>query len=230
MVWLWVAAFIVLDGTVALVGGLLPDRWLLRHRPVMLGFAAGALLSVAVLDLVPEAVDARGAVIIPWLVAGIAALAALDYVFDAHGHHTRSVSFALLGSDAVHNFGDGVAIAGAFVHSIHLGVITSLAVLIHELPQELADYAILREARMPKGRSLLWLALVQLTAGLGAAVALIGATLGDTHAIILALAASTFIYIALVELMPDILRSGSRRERLVALGALVAGAALIAVL
>ena len=230
MVWLWVAAFIVLDGTVALVGGLLPDRWLLRHRPVMLGFAAGALLSVAVLDLVPEAVDARGAVIIPWLVAGIAALAALDYVFDAHGHHTHSVAFALLGSDAVHNFGDGVAIAAAFLHSTHLGVITSVAVLVHELPEELADYAILRESQIAKARSLLWLALVQLTAGLGAAVTLLGATLGNGHAIVLAIAGGTFIYIALVELMPDILRTGSKRERIVALASLVAGAGLIALL
>jgi zinc and cadmium transporter len=230
MVWLWVGAFVVLDGAAALVGGLLPDRWLLRHRAVMLGFAAGALLSVAVLDLVPEALASRGAVVIPWLVAGIVALAALDYMFDAHGHHTHSVAFALLGSDAVHNFGDGVAIAAAFLQSTHLGVITSIAVLVHELPEELADYAILREARIAKGRSLWWLALVQLTAGLGAAATLLGATLGNGHAIVLAIAGGTFVYIALVELMPDILRRGTRRDRIVAFAGLLAGAALIAML
>lgn len=230
MVWLWVASFVVLDGAAALVGGLLPDRWLLRHRPVMLGFAAGALLSVAVIDLVPEAVASRGAIVIPWLVTGIVALAALDYLFGAHGHHEHSVAYALLGSDAVHNFGDGVAIAGAFLHSTHLGVITSIAVLVHELPQELADYAILREARIAKGRSLVWLALVQLTAGLGAAVTLLGATLGNGHAIVLAIAGGTFIYIALVELMPDVLRKGPRRERLAAVVGLAVGVAAIALL
>lgn len=230
MVWIWVMAFVALDGAIALVGGLLPDQFLTRHRPVMLGFAAGALLSVAVLDIVPEALDARGAIVIPWLVAGMVALAALDYLFDAHGHHTHSVAYALLGSDAVHNFGDGVAIAAAFVHSTQLGVVTSIAVLVHELPEELADYAILRESRMAKRRSLLWLALVQLTAGLGAAITLLGATIGNVHVIVLAIAGGTFIYIALVELMPDILRSGSRHDRLVALAGLVAGAALIAML
>lgn len=230
MVWLWVTAFVVLDGAVALIGGFLPDRWLLRHRPVMLGFAAGALLSVAVLDVVPEALASRGAIVLPWLAAGIVALAALDYLFDAHGHHTHSVGFALLGSDAVHNFGDGVAIAGAFLHSTHLGVITSFAVLVHELPEELADYAILREAKMAKRRSLAWLALIQLTAGLGAAVTLLGASLGNGHAIALAIAGGTFIYIALVELMPDILRRGTRRDRVVAFASLIAGAALIALL
>ncbi len=230
MVWLWVMAFVVLDGAVALAGGLVPERFLSRQRPVMLGFAAGALLSVAVLDIVPEALDARGAVVIPWLVAGMVGLAALDYLFDAHGHHTYSVAYALLGSDAVHNFGDGVAIAAAFMHSTNLGVVTSVAVLVHELPEELADYAILRESRVSRGRSLFWLALVQLTAGLGAAITLLGATLGNIHTIVLAIAGGTFIYIALVELMPDILRNGTWRDRLVALAALVAGAALIAVL
>ena len=231
MVWLWVTVFVVLDGAVALVGGLLPDRWLVRQRPVMLGFAAGALLSVAVLDIVPEALASRGAIVLPWLAAGILVLAALDYMFAAHGHHhAHSVGFALLGSDAVHNFGDGVAIAGAFLHSTHLGVITSLAVLVHELPQELADYAVLREAKLAKRRSLVWLALVQLTAGLGAAVTLLGASLGNSHAIALAIAGGTFVYIALVELLPDVLRSGTRRERMVALAALLAGALLIAML
>lgn len=230
MVWLWVTAFVVLDGAVALIGGFLPDRWLLRHRPVMLGFAAGALLAVAVLDVVPEALASRGAIVIPWLVAGVAVLAALEYVFRAHGRHTHSVSFALLGSDAVHNFGDGIAIAGAFLHSTHLGVITSLAVLVHELPEELADYAILREARIAKRRSLVWLALVQLTAGLGAAVTLLGASLGKGHAIALAIAGGTFVYIALVDLLPDVLRSGTRHDRVLALVGLVAGALLIAML
>ncbi len=230
MIWIWVMAFVTLDGAVALVGGLLPDRWLARHRPVMLGFAAGALLSVAVLDIVPEALHARGAVVIPWLVAGMVALAALDYLFDAHGHHTHSVGYALLGSDAVHNFGDGVAIAAAFLTSTHLGVVTSVAVLLHELPEELADYAILRETRMAKRRSLFWLALVQMTAGLGAAVTLLGATLGNVHTIVLAIAGGTFVYIAIVELMPDVLRTGARRDRLIALAGLIAGAALIAML
>jgi zinc and cadmium transporter len=229
MVWLWVAAFVVLDGAVALVGGLLPDHWLIRHRPVMLGFASGALLSAAVLDILPEALAARGWVVIPWLLGGIVVLAAFDHLFQAHGHHKHSVSYALLGSDAVHNFGDGIAIAAAFLTSTHLGIITSLAVLLHELPEELADYAILREQKMPKGRSLWWLALVQMTAGLGAALTLLGASLGSGHAIVLAIAGGTFIYIAVFELLPDVLRGSTTRDRLIALAGLVAGAALIAV-
>jgi len=234
MIWAWVTAAVVLDGAVALVGGLLPDRWLMRHRPTMLGFAAGALLAAAVLDLVPDALDARGVVVVPWLAASIVALAALDYVFGVHGHHHEQarnpVAYGLLASDAVHNFGDGIAIAAAFLSSTHLGVITSIAVLVHELPEELADYAVLRVARVGKRRSLVALALVQLTAGVGAAVTLLGATLGHGHghSIVLAIAGGTFIYIALVELMPDILREGSRRDRLVALASFAAGAVLIA--
>jgi zinc and cadmium transporter len=227
VVWIWVAAFVVLDGAVALVGGLMPDRWLVRHRPVMLGFAVGALLSVAAVDIVPDALAEGGASVLPWLIAGIAVLAAFDFLFDTHGHHTHSIAYALLGSDAVHNFGDGIAIAAAFLHSTHLGIVTSLAVLLHELPEELADYAILRESKLAKGKSLLWLAVVQMTAGLGAALTLLGATLGSGHAVMLAIAGGTFVYIALVELLPDIVRGDNR---IVAFAGLVAGAVLIALL
>jgi zinc and cadmium transporter len=140
------------------------------------------------------------------------------------------VTYALLGSDAVHNFGDGIAIAAAFLQSTHLGLITSVAVLLHELPEELADYAVLRESKMPKRRSLWWLAIVQMTAGLGAAITLLGATLGTGRGIVLAIAGGTFIYIAVVELLPDVFRHGTRHDRLVALVGLLAGAALLALL
>jgi len=233
MLWLWVAAAVVVDGAAALVGGLLPDRWLNRHRPLMMGFAAGALLAAALLDMVPEAIASRGVLVLPWLLGSMVALAGFEWLLGVHDHHEHGknpLPYALLASDAFHNFGDGIAIAAAFLSSTHLGIVTSLAVIVHEVPEELADYAVLRAARIGKRNALIWLTVVQMTAGIGAAVTLLGASLGHGGGEFLAVAAGTFIYIALVELMPDVLRGGPARDRWSALGGLVLGIAAIWIL
>jgi len=223
---LWVALAIALDGAAGLAGALVPERWLVRYRPALLGFAAGALLAAALLDLLPDALAAQGERVLPWLLASIVALAAFEWLLPLHDHHDHlgaATPYALLGSDALHNFGDGMAIAAAFMASPRFGVITTLAVIVHEVPQEVADYAVLRGAGVGKRRALLGLVCVQLTAALGAIVTLAGASLLGANGIILAIAAGTFVYIACVELLPDVLRRGPRRERVGALAALAAG-------
>jgi zinc and cadmium transporter len=232
MTWLWVTAAIVIDGAAALVGGLMPDRWLTRHRPLMMGFAAGALLAAALLDMVPEAIESRGVLVLPWLLGSMAVLALVERLVRTRGHREHGhnpLPAALLGSDAIHNFGDGIAIAAAFVTSTHLGIVTSLAVVIHELPEELADYAVLRAAHIRKRNALFWLTLVQMTAGIGAAVTLLGASLGHGDGVFLSIAAGTFVYIAL-ELLPDVVRHAAARDRWVALAGFTAGVAVIWIL
>jgi zinc and cadmium transporter len=227
---LWVALAVALDGAAGLAGALVPERWLVRYRPVLLGFAAGALLAAGLLDLLPEALAAQGERVLPWLLASIVALAAFEWLLPLHDHHDHlggATPYALLGSDALHNFADGMAIAAAFMASPRFGVITTLAVIVHEVPQEVADYAVLRGANVSKRRALLGLVLVQLTAGLGAAATLAGASLMGANGIILAIAAGTFVYIACVELLPDVLRRGPRRDRIGALAALAAGVVLV---
>ena len=231
---LWVTLAVLLDGAVALVGGALPDRWLLRHRGAMLAFAAGALLSAALLDLLPEAIESSGLRVLPWLLGGVVVLAILEAVFAAHAPHDdrrmRVGPIALVASDALHNFGDGIAIAAAFASSAHLGLVTSLAVIVHELPEELADYAVLRSAEYGKARALLVLAAVQLTAGLGAAATLFGLHVrGTATGYVVAIAAGTFVYIACADLLPELLHGGARAgRRATAMIALVIGALVIA--
>ncbi|MGE5185008.1 MAG: ZIP family metal transporter [Acidobacteriota bacterium] len=221
---LWVTIAIVLDGAVALVGGVLPERWLQRQRPLALGFAAGALVAAAAFDLMPEAYETRGLGAVGWLAGSIAVLALAERLVEHHHEHADMTAFALLGSDALHNFGDGIAIAAAFLASPRLGAITAVAVIVHETPEELADYAILRARGMTKRRALVALALIQLTAGIGAAATLLGAGVGDYNGIMLAIAAGTFLYIAVAELVPEIARAGKLRAAL----AVVVGAAVIA--
>lgn len=231
--WLWVTVAVIVDGAAALVGGLMPDRWLTRYRPILLGFASGALLATALLDLVPDALGQGGRAIIPWLLGGMLVLAALEWLVGTHDHHGHGVTpvpYALLASDGVHNFGDGVAIAAAFTSSVRLGVITALAVIVHEVPEEIADYAVLRASRIGKRKALWALVAVQMTAALGAWGTLLGASLVRRQGVLLALAAGTFLYIALVELMPDVLRRGAMRDRVTAVVGLAVGVAMIALL
>lgn len=233
--WLWVTAAVIVDGAAALVGGLIPDRWLTRYRPALLGFASGALLAAALLDLVPDALDQAGVAIWPWLLGAMLALAAFEWFIGTrdhhhHGHRMGPVPYALLASDAVHNFGDGIAIAAAFTTSVRLGIITALAVIVHEVPEEVADYAVLRSSQIGKRKALWALLLVQMTAALGAWVTLLGASLVHRQGVLLALAAGTFLYIALVELMPDVLRHGAMRDRVIAIVGLAFGVAVVALL
>ena len=114
-------------------------------------------------------------------------------------------------ADGVHNFCDGMTIAAAFTMSPRVGVVTSIAVILHELPQELADYALLRSAGMSRRGALLNLALVQLTAGLGAATTLLASQWSaGNEGIVLSLAAGMFLYIGAHDLLPEVVRAKQR--------------------
>jgi zinc and cadmium transporter len=233
--WIWIAAAIVVDGAAGLIGGLLPDRWIERRRTGLAGFAAGALLAAALLDILPEALAARGSEALYWAFGAFGFGALVEWGLRSHVHRRGGTPgpaspVVLLGSDALHNIGDGIAIAAAFLVSIPLGVVTSLAVIVHEVPEELADYALLRASGMTKRRALLALGMVQLTAALGAVGTLIAAT--ETRAlagIALSISAGTFLFIATADLLPEVVRSAVRgRARTEAIVGFTLGFAAVA--
>jgi zinc and cadmium transporter len=210
MTWLWVVIAVVLDGAVALVGGLLPERWLARYRGPMLGLATGTLLASGLGELFPEALASTGVVALAWMAGAMVLVGVTERASARRGHHRMEpvVPVALLGSDALHNIGDGMAIAAAFLVSGRLGVFTSAAVLVHELPEEIADYALLRAAGMTKRTALAGLAVVQLTAGIGAVGTLAAASLlARANGPILAVASGLFVYISAFDLVPELVRA-----------------------
>jgi zinc and cadmium transporter len=226
---LWIALAVVLDGAVGLSGAIVPDGWLARHRMDMLGFAVGALVATAALDLIPTAFARTGVIAFAWMAVGVVVIVAVELVLArSHGSRRAGLPYALLGSDAVHNLADGMAIAAAFLISTRLGVVTAAAVIVHEVPEEIADYAVLRAAGLRKRWSLVWLAGVQLTAALGAALVVVGATTFGIEGPALAIGASTFLYIALVDLLPEVVRAS--HERRSPLGWLGAGIVVMALL
>jgi zinc and cadmium transporter len=204
-----IAAAIAADGLAALVGAFLPEASLRRHRAALLGFATGVLVGTTVLDLVPAALgETRPGTVLAVLVAGGSAMALLERGIGGLGRRpTSRVAWMLLGADALHNAADGAAIAAAFLISVPLGLATSLAVIAHELPEELADYLVLRGSAVGRRRALVAMMVVQLTAAIGAVLTLVLAgTWRRISGIALAVGAGTFLYIGLVDLAPVLFR------------------------
>jgi zinc and cadmium transporter len=235
--WLWIAGAITVNGAIALVGGVISERWLSRHRSGLIGFAAGTLLVAALLDILPEALETYGPGAVWWCAGGFIAVALAEWSLHSHVHRRGSEASAtvppltLLASDALHNISDGMAIAAAFMISTPLGVITSLAVIVHEVPEEIGDYVLLRAAGLDKRRALLALAGVQATAAVGALGMIAAASLTtDLASIALSIAAGTFLFISATDLLPEVMRAGcTRRERTESVAGFGLGAVIVAI-
>jgi zinc and cadmium transporter len=240
---IWLA--VLADGLAGLTGGLLSERWLARHLSALVAFSAGALLGAVFLEVFPEAVEATGPAAFQWALASFLALTFLEWFLGPH-HHDHSthepghqhhapikasstVVPSLLAADALHNIGDGAAVAAAFLASPQAGVATALAVIAHELPQEVGDYALLRAAGLSRSRALLALGGVQLTAVLGAGAVLLGSQLiQGLEGLILALASGTFLYIGATDLLPELRHSSTPSERRGRLVGFLLGLGLVA--
>jgi zinc and cadmium transporter len=126
--------------------------------------------------------------------------------------HTRAGAMILIG-DSIHNFVDGVAIAAAFAGSISLGIATSVAVIAHEMPQEVGDFVILLESGFSRSRALFFNALSSLTAILGAILTYFLLPVAQSLVpYLLSMSAASFIYIALADLVPGRRATGGLRS------------------
>ncbi|MBI3542182.1 MAG: ZIP family metal transporter [Deltaproteobacteria bacterium] len=212
-IWLIVGA-ILLDGLAGLAGGLLPQAFVQRHITSLLAFAAGTLISATFLDLLPHALSsgAPASQILAAALAGFTCFYAIETFIGSHaagqgGHKHDTIGPMLLIGDAIHNATDGIALAAAFLIDVKTGLATTLAVLVHELPQEIGDYAILIGHGYSRGRALFWLFLVQLSAFVGAAAALWVASLAHASSpLLLSVSAGGFLYIASANLLPELHR------------------------
>jgi zinc and cadmium transporter len=185
-----------------------------RIVPWLVSYAVGALLGVALLALLPEALDTlKPSVVFGTLLAGILTFFILEkLVLLRHCHtdecsvHGATVPLVLIG-DAFHNFIDGAIICTAVLTSVPLGINTAIAVAAHEIPQEVGDVAILLSAGYSRGGALM-LNLVSGASGLvGALVAYaaVGVVPG-VRPFILAFSSASLLYIAMSDLIPDLHR------------------------
>ncbi len=183
-------------------------RWV-AHR--ILGFAIGALLGVAFFDIIPEAAQALGErVAFGYVVFGIVIFFAAEKLLRWYHHHegheseVRPFATLILAGDAIHNFIDGVALAVSFLVSVPLGIATTIAVLLHEVPQEVADFGVLVKGGFSRRRALGYNFLISLTTILGAVAGYAaGQALAWLLPYILAVIGGNFLYIALSDLIPE---------------------------
>ncbi len=150
---------------------------------------------------------------------------------DHHAHHhgfDKSAGALIILGDSIHNFVDGVLIAAAFLTDVKLGIVTSLAVATHEIPQEVGDFAILLHSGYSKGKALFYNVLASLTTVLGGILAYYSLEdLHDSLPYFLALAASSFIYIAVADLIPSLHKKTDMKTSLQQIALIAAGVFLI---
>ena len=232
----------------ALVAGvfmLLPAARRNALLPHLVSFATGALLGAALLALLPHALDAGAGAhgIGLALAAGIIAFFVLEKLVlwrhchvdacEAHGpqdhHRDRASATLILWGDAFHNLLDGVLIAAAFLTDPHLGVVTTVAVFAHEIPQEVGDLAILLNGGMSRKRALALNIAVSLTSVAGAVVAwfLLAQAL-EWLPYALAIAAASFLYVAVADLIPGLHRRVDARTSVQQVVLIAVGIAVIA--
>lgn len=212
----YILLFTLLGSVASLIGGvvlLFRQTLALKISHVLFSFAAGTLLGAAFFDLLPEASEQAGETdIFLWTLVGMLVFFLLErFIRWFHHHHAHkdetvepTVPLIMFG-DSIHNFIDGVAIAATFLASIPLGIVTSLAVAAHEIPQEMGDFAILLHKGVPRRKVLFFNILSSLTAILGALLTFFaGEFVKGMLPVFLSVTAGFFIYIAASDLIPEI--------------------------
>lgn len=216
MVLTWITCFSFLGsvGAISLASAYLlaPEKIRQGVVPSLISYATGTLLGAAFLGLLPHAVSqAQPTPVLAVVLAGIVGFFVLEkIVVWRHCHdancekHGRAGPLILVG-DAFHNFVDGVAIAAAFFASIPVGIATGLAVLAHELPQEVGDFAILLESGYTRRQAILYNILSGLSTFPGALLAYFFLTATQRLTpYVMAISAASFIYIAIADLIPSL--------------------------
>ena len=246
----WIIIFCLLGGLLSVLAAalfLVLSESLRNHvLPHLVSFATGTLLGAAFLGLLPHALGAVAGTdvhIIPMTVLlGLLGFFLLEKMVlwrHCHADHCEvhapdqksrehSTGAMILVGDGLHNFLDGILIAAAFLTDIHLGVVTSVAVAAHEIPQEVGDFAVLLHSGFSRKRAFLYNILTSLATVVGGVLAWFA--LQSVEAIlpfVLAIAASSFIYIAVADLIPTLHQRVEGSATLQQIVLIVAGILLI---
>jgi zinc and cadmium transporter len=224
MLFIWIVTFSLLGsvGAIILAGAylLFPEKIRQTIIPYLISYATGTLLGAAFLGLLRHALEsAPAASVLSTVLIGILVFFLLEkIVLWRHCHDVECEKHAnagplLLFGDALHNFIDGIAIATAFVASFPVGVTTALAVLAHELPQEVGEFAILLEGGYSRYRAFKYNLISSLSTLPGAVLAyLYLMEVQKFAANIMALSAASFIYIAIADLIPSLHKRSSFKQ------------------
>lgn len=221
----------------------LKEKLLRRVLMGLVGFASGTLLGGAFINLLPEALaqaslpdsNVTVATTFYFVVLGIVVFFAVEkFLHWRHCHEegceVHAFAYTNLVGDAVHDFIDGMIIAATFVARFDLGFATTLAVVFHEIPQEMGDFGVLIYGGFSKKRALTYNFIVALTAVLGALITYFVVFLRASCALLIPFAAGGFIYIAATDLMPELHKKSHAGESIVQVISIMLGLGLMAYL
>lgn len=212
LLWIILATFAL--SAVSLIGAftlVIKESILKRLTIPLVAFSAGALIGGALLHLIPESISMTGDIIssMLWVIVGFTLFLIFEQFIHWHhchrmpSEHKHPVTYMILFSDSIHNFIDGLAIGAAFLVNPGLGLVTTLAIAAHEIPQELGDFGILIHGGWQKSRALLFNFLSGLTMVAGGVLA--WAIAREVEILfLLPFAAGNFIYIAASDLIPEL--------------------------
>ncbi|MFW5450639.1 MAG: ZIP family metal transporter [Methylophagaceae bacterium] len=251
---LWIIGFSLIGGLLSVI---LASTFLLLSEnarnvavPHLVSFAIGALLGASFLGLIPHALDYTPTIdahdIGLTLLLGLLSFFVLEkFVLWRHCHSDhcdvhlpdsshnhdykgQATGTLILVGDAIHNFVDGILIAAAFMTDLHLGIVTALAIAAHEIPQELGDFIILLHSGFKRSKALYYNVLSSLGTVVGALLAYFAlADMQHLLPYILVVAASSFIYIAVADLIPGLHHKVKPSETLQQVSLIAAGTIFI---
>jgi len=217
------------------------EKWAKSISKYLINFAVGAMLGVVFLDILPETLNlVPSSSILMYSLIGIITFYLLEKTLFWYHHHSMEqiwhknhtaeekihpVGFLIMLGDALHNFIDGLIIGAAFLTNFALGMTTSIAVLFHELPEEVGIFAVLIHAKFKRTKIIVYNIAAQLCAVIGALVGLLYLPLFSKNltAAVLAFAAGSFIYIANTDLLPETHREKEPVKSLVQIVLLLIG-------
>jgi len=242
LIWVYSLISVIIVSLISLIGiftlSLEVER-LKRILIYMLAFSAGALFGDVCFHIFPE-ISSEGFSVLSgsMVLAGIVLFFSVEkFIHWQHCHmpitkqHIHSFAYMNLVGDSFHNFIDGLIIGASYLFSIPLGIATSLAVILHEIPQEIGDFGVLLHGGFSKWKALLMNFLTALAAVIGVIVALVlGSYSENISAILVPLAAGGFIYIAGADLIPELHKETGFRKSLLQLVAFLLGMGVMALL
>lgn len=203
---------------------------------LLVGFAAGALLGDVFIHLLPEiSENGFGINSAFYILSGIIAFFVLEKVVRWHHchnsegtcHEHKHLATMNLVGDGFHNLIDGMIIAGSYLAGMQIGIATTIAVLLHEIPQEIGDFAVLLHSGMKKGKALLLNFASGLIALIGAGIVFALSSLTSILTFIVPFTAGGFLYIAVADLLPELHKKNTVKSSIMQLFVIVLGIAVM---
>ncbi len=229
----WIIASTFLVSLISFVGLLvlaISKKTLQKLLLFLVSLAAGALMGGAFLDLIPEAVkDYKNENVFLYILVGFSIFFIIEKLLHwRHCHtedcHAHSFAYMSLIGDGIHNFMDGLIIGVSFVVDINLGIATTLAVSLHEIPCEIGDFAVLVYGGFSERKALFLNFVTALTATIGGVTGYFLSQRADSlEKILLAISAGGFIYIAASDLIPEIREEADLKKSLAYYGVFILG-------